>query len=70
LEVDRIDQRSALVKLADPVETDSINPFKDVAIVTVLGSTAVPLDEPLYLLETSDDPLLSRRPASCVRIPG
>ena len=53
-------QRAAVLKSAQPVETDGVEPLEDVAVLAVLGSVAVLLHEALDFLEPRDDPLLAR----------
>ena len=57
-------QRATILKSAQPVETDGVEPLEDVAVLAVPGGVTVLLHEPLDFLEACDDPFLPRRPSN------
>src|SRR5579883_1993458 len=61
--VEGFDHGAAIGQLAQAIKAHGIQALEDVAVLAVLWSAAMLFDEPLYLLETGDDPLLARRPA-------
>ena len=63
LMIEGFKQGAAIGQLAQAIEAHGIQPLEDVAVLAVLRSAAVLLDETLNLLEAGDDPLFARRPA-------
>ena len=66
--IEGLKQATAFRQLAQAIEAHGIQPLEDVAVLPVLRSTAVLLDESLDLLEAGDDALLARRPAALLRL--
>ena len=62
--VEWFEQRAALGKLAQAVEAHGVNPLENVPVLSMLGSTAVFLEESLDVLEARDDAFLARRPTA------
>ncbi|WP_395623889.1 hypothetical protein [Sphingomonas daechungensis] len=57
LAVDWFKQRATLFERSQTIQPNSVEPFKDVSILTVLGVVAMLVYEALNLLEPGDNPL-------------
>ncbi len=61
LPVERQAQLAAFRLLTHPIKPNCVEPFEDIAVVTVAGQMALLIDEALHLLEAGDDAFLARR---------
>ena len=61
--VEKGQQRTVIVLLADTVKAHGIKALEDVAVLPMTGSAAMRINESLDLLEARDDALLARRAA-------
>jgi hypothetical protein len=62
--VERDQQSAAIFLCAQPVETDSVKPLENVALLTVLWRAVMCINETLNLLESGDNPFLAGCPDS------